>query len=152
MAKHSRALLVLDPGQAPHVPTPASRELVAGLVACGLDVAQIAFMLKCTPFDVEFHYVDELEHGLAMCNAQVGASILRQALKGDMVAAKFWMGTRAKWVVPTKVDPVDEAKTTDAVERKKIMDAIVTMVAREKVKEEAAQTLGNATPGSRRMQ
>lgn len=131
--------LILSPAEAPHCPTSDSRELVAGMVACGLDYLQIAFVLKCDPSDVKRHYADELEHGTALCNARVGAALLRNCIAGDTNAQKFWLMTRAGWAPPTPEDQKKNQKTVQLTQEKKsIMDEIFRMVAKGKEKEEVA--------------
>lgn len=149
----SNAVLVIDPGHIPHYPTSESREFVAQMVAMGLEVPQIAFCLKCTPHEVTHHYKQELEHGLALVNAKVGASLLARAFMGDVNAQKFWLVTRARWVPADKEDPKKaEQQGQQLQDRRAFMEDILQMVAKNRAKEEAATVTQRATPGSRRTQ
>lgn len=145
-----KAVVLIDPGQIPHCPTPESREFVSALVAMGLEVGQIAFALKCSPHDVTFHYKQELEFGASLVNAKVGAALLQRALIGDVNAQKFWLQTRARWVPAEKEDPKDKEKSGRLLEdRKEFMQDILDMVARNKVKEEQATVTQRANPSRR---
>jgi hypothetical protein len=153
VAKHSGKLVVLDAGRAPHAPTDESRREVANMVACGLDFSQIAFVLNCSPADVRYWYKDELEHGAPIVNARVGAALLKNCLAGDTNAQKFWLATRAGWAPPT---PEEQKKNQTNLQlsevKRKLMDDIVTLVARDKETIEAADTVAQNTKGAERVQ
>lgn len=87
-----------------HVPTKQKREQVVRLVACGLTIEQISFVLGCMEHEVRSNYPEELIHGTAAVTAMVGASMLKQALRGDVNAARFWLQSRAKWTIPQHVE------------------------------------------------
>lgn len=87
-----------------HVVTKKTREQVCKLVACGLSVEEISFVLGCTEFDVRSNYEQELLHGTAMVTGLVGASMLKQALRGDVNAARFWLQSRSRWTIPQHVE------------------------------------------------
>lgn len=149
----NRIPVLLDAYNLPHCPTPESRDFVAKLVACGLEVPQIAFCMHVTPLEVKQHYTDELEFGLPLVNAKVGAALLNNALKGDTNAQTFWLKTRARWVPADKEDPKEKEKSGRALEdRRRFMDEIVATVARNKQRDEAATVTQRATPGSKRVQ
>jgi hypothetical protein len=97
----SKAVRVVE---AAHAPTKKSREQVCKLVACGLSVEEISFVLGCAPHDVQLHYEQEILHGTPMVTAMVGASLLKQALRGDVNAARFWLQSRSKWTIPQHVE------------------------------------------------
>lgn len=145
--------ILIDPGDLPHCPTDASREFVMQLVAMGLELPQIAFCLKVTPLDIRRYYGEEIEHGTALVNAKVGSALLTRAMMGDVVAQKFWLTTRARWVAADKEDPKDREKGGRILEdRRQFMDDIVSMVAKHKKTEEKATVTQRATPGSKRVQ
>jgi hypothetical protein len=145
--------ILINPGELPHCPTPKSREFVMQLVAMGLETPQIAFCLQITPLDLKRFYGDEIEHGSALINAKVGTALLTRALSGDVVAQKFWLQTRAKWVQADKEDPREKEKGGRILEdRRKFMDDIVELVAKNKKVEEKAEVTKRATPGSKRVQ
>lgn len=82
----------------PHYPTQHSRETVRHLVAFGLTIDQISYIVRCLPSEVNQHYVDEIESGLARINAQVQAALLHNALhKLDVQAQKLWLINKAGW-------------------------------------------------------
>lgn len=145
--------VVISAADAPHVPTSETREKVKYMVACGLEVPQIAFILECTPFEVQFHYKNELSHGLALVNAQVGMRMLQAINAGDMQSAQYWLKTRAKWVPPSKApdEAVGEDVTNDGKVRRQLMDDIVEILTATKRKVEQS-VLNERTPaaGSRR--
>ena len=87
-----------------HSPTKSTREQVCKLVACGLSNEEISFVLGCAPHEVKLNYEQEIIHGSAMVTAMVGASMLKQALRGDVNAARFWLQSRAKWTIPQHVE------------------------------------------------
>ena len=87
-----------------HVPTKQKREQVVRLVACGLTTEQISFVLGCEEHEVRSNYEQELIHGVAAVTALVGAATLRQALKGDVNAQRFWLQSRARWTIPQHVE------------------------------------------------
>lgn len=145
--------MIVDPGQLPHCPTPESREFVMQLVSMGLEEPQIAFCLKISPLDLRRYYDQELHHGTALINAMVGKALLANCLRGDTVAQKFWLQTRARWIIPLKEDASEKEKTGKLLEdRKKFMDDIVSLVAKHKVRDEKATVTQRATPGTKRMQ
>lgn len=82
----------------PHYPTPHTRETVRHLVAFGLDPSQISYIIRCLPSEIEQHYADEVEMGLARINAQVQSVVLHKALiDHDVQAAKLWLINKAGW-------------------------------------------------------
>lgn len=146
--------VIIEAYDRPHAPTSETREQVMKMVACGLDLGQIAWVLKCRPHEVTANYPEELEHAIAVTNAQVGAALLKAATKGDVNAAKYWMQTRAKWIVPNKVEvtgkdgkPIE----VDMKEKKSLMDEIVGMVGKGKVQEEQARTTAEVNRGANRV-
>lgn len=87
-----------------HAPTKKSREQVCKMVACGLNPEQISFVLGCAQHEVRQHYEEELLHGTAVVTTLVGGALLKQALRGDVNAARFWLQSRAKWTIPQHVE------------------------------------------------
>jgi hypothetical protein len=87
-----------------HVPTMATRELVCKLTACGLNPAEIAFSLGCQEHEIKDNYEQELLHGVALVTGRVGGALLKQAERGDVNAARFWLQSRAKWTIPQHVE------------------------------------------------
>lgn len=145
--------ILLDPGELPHCPTPESREFVCQLVAMGLEEPQIAFCLKVPPIELRRYYGNELHHGQALVNAKVGAALLANCMRGDTVAQKFWLQTRARWIIPLKEDEKEKEKNGRLLsDRKQFMDDIVQMVAKHKQTEEKAAVTQRATPASKRVQ
>lgn len=87
-----------------HIPTKATRQQVVKMVACGLSVKELSFVLGCMEHEIKEHYEQELEHGVAAVTAMVGGAVLKQALRGDVNAGRFWLQSRAKWTIPQHVE------------------------------------------------
>jgi hypothetical protein len=111
--------------EAYHVKTDSMVRQIERMSACGLDESQIAY---CTGLDVvtlRQHYKEEMDMGLAMVTAQIGAAQIKAALRGDSNAAQFMLRSRAHWVTPTKID----ADVTVTVhDKRKEMDEIVKLM------------------------
>lgn len=145
--------VVVEAQDAPHVPTSETRLLVEGMVACGLDAREIAYVFGTSVGQINMHYSQQIEHGLHITNAKVGAALLKSALKGDSNAQQFWLRSRAKWVTPTRVEntgadggPIE----LEIGEKKKLMDDIVSLVAKSKYEERQGEVAAVANPGSKR--
>jgi hypothetical protein len=54
--------------------------------------------------EVRSNYSEELIHGTAAVTALVGAALLKQAMRGDVNASRFWLQSRAKWTIPQHVE------------------------------------------------
>lgn len=87
-----------------HAPTKKTRDTVCKLVACGLSVTEIAFVLGCGEHEVRSHYNDELAHGMAMVTGLVGAAMLKNALRGDTNAQRAFLQMRSRWTIPQHVE------------------------------------------------
>lgn len=131
----------------PHLKTSKTILQVERMVACGLDYSQIAYVLECSPVQVQADYKDQIDNGTAATIAKVGAALLRQALRGDTNAAQFFLRSRAKWVTPTKIEQ-DVSVTVE--DKRKLMDDIVTLVAAGSSKKglERAKQLAEAKPSA----
>lgn len=126
-----------------HAPTDRSRKQVERMAACGLSAQQIAHVLSTTAGEVKRHYEQELEHGTASVTARVGAALVRQALRGDVTAARFFLQSRARWSVPTAVELTGkDGGPVEVAETRKLVDGIVAMV--EEQRQQAAKA--DATP------
>lgn len=113
------------------------------MAACGLSAQQIAHVLSTTAGEVKRHYEQELEHGTASVTARVGAALVRQALRGDVTAARFFLQSRARWSVPTAVELTGkDGGPVEVAETRKLVDGIVAMV--EEQRQQAAKA--DATP------
>jgi hypothetical protein len=129
-----RAVRVVD---GVHVPTKQKREEVCKLVSCGLSVEEIGFVLGCMEHEVRSHYAQEIEHGSALTTAMVGASMLKQALRGDVNAARFWLQSRARWTIPQHVELTGKDGGPVQIEARRALVA--------RVLELATKGKGNAT-------
>lgn len=131
----------VDAGRAPHVPLKEKREQVERLAACGLDVAQIAYVLETDPLTVKEVYAAEIEHGAARVAASVGAALVDRALAGDTNAARFFLQARAGWVPATKVQHTGKGDGPIEVEEKRgLVEAILSHVRPETKAEGRAQS------------
>jgi hypothetical protein len=91
-------------GRPPHQPDSGSRRLVEHHAAIGTPHQSIAKLLQLSINTMKRHYAEELELGLARANAVVGGTLFNQAKAGNVVAAIFWMKTRAGWRETAKVE------------------------------------------------
>lgn len=92
---HQGSIVVTQP---PHYVTLHSRETAKHCAAFGLSDEQTCVILKCTPEELRLHYANEMEHGVALINAQVKAAVLHEALHGkDVQAMKLWLINNAGW-------------------------------------------------------
>lgn len=83
-----------------HQPTDKERKQVEQLSGMGLRMADIAKVVGIAENTLRKHYSLELENGGHKANAQVAASLFRQATDPDrpnVAAAIFWMKARAGW-------------------------------------------------------
>ena len=112
-----------------HTPTDRSRKQVERMAACGLSPVQIAHVLGTSLAEVKRHYELELEHGTAAVTAKVGASLVRQALRGDVAAARFFLQSRARWSVPTAVELTGkDGGPVEVAEGRALVDSVVALV------------------------
>ena len=124
-----KALAVVEAEKAPHVPTSRTRWLVAQLSAMGLDEGEISVATAISPTDLRNSYPDELTKGLAITTAKIGVALVKQARKGDVNAQRFFLQSRARWVVPTKMEVTGKDGGPVEIEhRRKTIDSIVTLV------------------------
>jgi hypothetical protein len=99
------------------------------MTACGLQSDDIAYIMRCTPYEIEMHYRQELENGLRMVSAEVGAALLKNARNGDVTAQSFWLKNRAGWSPPTKVEVTGrDGGAIQVEERKKTIDTVIDLL------------------------
>jgi hypothetical protein len=87
-------------GRPRYQPTEHARRQVRTLVGMGLTHAEISSVMELTPPTLRRYFRHELDIGQVEANAQVAASLYRQAtdkLKPNTVAAIFWLKCRAGW-------------------------------------------------------
>lgn len=81
-----------------HVPTELTRAQVKRLKGYGLTHPQVAAVLEIPLDQLREHYRHELEVGLAeMIGAVAKNGIIKPALKGNVLAAMFYLKTQGKW-------------------------------------------------------
>lgn len=124
--KRNSKRAVVDAAHAPHVATSRTRGMVERLASYGLSPAQIAFALDTDPATVLSVYQQELEHGESRVTAQVADALVKQAKRGDVNAARFYLQARAGWVPATKVQHTGKVEV-DAKERQELVNAIVAL-------------------------
>lgn len=87
-------------GRPTHTPDPAQRRQVEALAGYGIPEAEIAGLIGCDAKTLRKHYRSELDHGHTKANGRVAENLFRKAT-GDgreaVVAAIFWLKTRARW-------------------------------------------------------
>lgn len=87
-------------GRRRYNPTPKERAQVKTLAGLGLTHEGISAVIGITPPTLRKHFRYELNAGEHEANAQVAASLFRQATdphKPNVVAGIFWMKVRARW-------------------------------------------------------
>jgi hypothetical protein len=98
-------------GRPRHEPTPMSRRNVEALAGYGVPEVDIAGVIGIDPKTLRRHYPQELRYGHVKANAKVAENLFRKAT-GDgreaVIAAIFWMKTRARW----KETAVQETEVT----------------------------------------
>lgn len=150
MSDSTGAVLVrLDEGQEPpHVPTSRTRKLVAQLASFGLDEKEIGVACGVSLHVLRKWYKEEIEHGLAITISKVGVALVRQALRGDVNAARFFLQSRARWVVPTKVEMTGKDGGPVELElRRKTMDNVLQLLRAATARQEEAATLAPSVAG-----
>src|SRR5215216_6501214 len=87
-------------GRPSHDPTAMSRRNVEALAGYGVPEVDIAGVIGIDPKTLRRHYATELKFGHVKANAKVAENLFRKAT-GDgreaVIAAIFWMKTRARW-------------------------------------------------------
>lgn len=140
----SKAIRVVDNI---HVPTKRTREQVCKMIACGLSVVEISFVLGCQEHEVKAHYEQEVLHGLAFVKALVGGSLLKQALRGDVNAARFWLQSQAKWTIPQHVELTGKDGGPIEIEnRRKLVARVLELSKGRKNTVVAEQPAGSSDP------
>lgn len=87
-------------GRPAHRPDDSQRRQVEALAGYGIPEADIAGVVGVDAKTLRKHYRNELDHGHTKANARVAENLYRKAT-GDgreaVIAAIFWLKTRAKW-------------------------------------------------------
>lgn len=91
-------------GRPAHEPTPESRDKVKALSAVGARHEDIALLLEISADTLTKHYRRELDLGRIEANAKMAQTLYRKGLDGNIVAAIFWLKTRAGWRETTNVE------------------------------------------------
>jgi hypothetical protein len=88
-------------GQPPHAPTPSQRQTAQVMRANGDSLPIIARTIGVSEKTLRRHYKVELADGHAQVVAAIGGSVVRQALAGNMIAARFWLSCHGgdRWKV-----------------------------------------------------
>jgi len=85
-------------GQPPHEPTPASRNRVTVMAACGLSQDDIAAVIGISSPTVRRHYRRELDHAYSAIIARLAARLIAMADAGDERAIEFYLERQGGWV------------------------------------------------------
>lgn len=87
-------------GRRAHIPDPVNRRQVEAMAAYGVPEADIATVIGIDPKTLRKHYRQELDTGHIKANSKVAENLFRKAT-GDgreaVIAAIFWLKTRARW-------------------------------------------------------
>ena len=114
-------------GRKAHRPEPATRRLVEALAGYGIPEAEIAGVVGIDAKTLRKHYREELDHGHTKANARVAENLYRKATgegREAVIAAIFWLKTRAGW----KETSVTELASRDKEPVKVILRTIVDPV------------------------
>ena len=87
-------------GRPLHQPTDETRAEVKKLASCGAGQSLVARVLKVSEPTLRKHHRAELDEASEWANATVARSLFDKALgngPGSIVAAIFWLKTRAGW-------------------------------------------------------
>jgi hypothetical protein len=133
-------------GRPAHEPTQMSRRNVEALAGYGVPEADIAGVIGIDPKTLRKHYPQELRYGHVKANAKVAENLFRKATgdgRESVVAAIFWMKTRAKWK-ETTIHEVAEPTGNDASHSDaKRLGAVALLVARAQRQEGQHVLRGN---------
>lgn len=111
-------------GRPPYEPTDQHRQTVKIMAAGGIPAEKIAQAVGVSKQTLYRHYKKEIQTSALEANAAVVASLFKQATKGNVTAAIFWLKTRMKW---SENSEIVEAST----ERKRYTVQIVPMADNE---------------------
>lgn len=93
------------------VPTDEQRHTVMVLVANGIKETIIAQALRITYATLHKHFKREISYGREHIEARIGYAVVKEALAGNMAAARFWLTTHGgkQWQMPKEAypDPVN---------------------------------------------
>ena len=98
-------------GRPSHEPTSMSRRNVEALAGYGVPEVDIAGVVGIDPKTLRRHYGSELKFGHVKANAKVAENLFRKATgdgRESVIAAIFWLKTRARW----KETTVQESEVT----------------------------------------
>jgi hypothetical protein len=90
-----------------HIPTPADRNTVKSMAACGFTHDQIA---KCVGFEgidsdvLRRKYRKELDTSMIQANAAIANKAYGMAMAGNTAMVIFWLKTRLGWKETTKLE------------------------------------------------
>ena len=87
-------------GRPAHKPDPVTRRQVEALAGYGVPEIDIAGVIGIDPKTLRKHYREELKYGHVKANAKVAENLFRKATgdgRESVIAAIFWMKTRAGW-------------------------------------------------------
>jgi hypothetical protein len=99
-------------GRKAHQPDPVTRRQVEAMAAYGIPEADIAMVIEIDPKTLRRHYRKELGTGHIKANTKVAENLYRKATgdgRESVVAAIFWLKTRARW----KETTVNEVTVTN---------------------------------------
>ena len=116
-----------------HEPTPMSRRNVEALAGYGVPEIDIAGVIGIDPKTLRKHYPQELRYGHVKANAKVAENLFRKAT-GDgreaVIAAIFWMKTRAKWKETTVHEVTEPIGINGSHDDARRLGAVALLVAR----------------------
>lgn len=136
-------------GRPAHRPDPVTRRQVEAMAAYGIPEADIATVIEIDPKTLRCHYRKELDTGHIKANTKVAENLYRKAIgdgRASVVAAIFWLKTRARWK-ETTVHEVTEATGNDADHSDaRRLGAVALLVARAQRLERQHALAGSPLP------
>jgi AcrR family transcriptional regulator len=84
-------------GRPPYEPNDKDRTTIKIMAAGGIPADKIAEALSLSKKTLYTHYKKEIQTAALEANAAVVASLFKQATKGNVTAAIFWLKTRLRW-------------------------------------------------------
>ena len=80
-----------------HEPDEKSRQIVQGMIGCGMSAEDTATVVGIDRKTLYKHYRPEIDTGHLRANATVANALFKKATGGNVVAQIFWLKARAGW-------------------------------------------------------
>jgi hypothetical protein len=141
-------------GRRAHQPDSVTRRQVEAMAAYGIPEADIATVIEIDPKTLRRHYRKELDTGHIKANTKVAENLYRKATgdgRESVVAAIFWLKTRARWK-ETTIHEVTEGTAHDSGHSDaRRLGAVALLVARAQRRKEQYALPGGSLPIERQI-